>query len=345
MKSIILIPAYKPDHKFVDFTGVLISRGFTVVAVDDGSGQDYAGCFEDAKNLGVNVISYETNRGKGRALKTGIKYIIENFADTDFVVTADCDGQHTPDDIEKVIEAGELNKNHIIIGGRFSRKDDDVPTRSIIGNTITRYIFKIVTGLSIRDTQTGLRGIPKNLLTRLVDLKGERYEYEMNMLLYLKEWSVPFVEIPISTIYFNNNKGSHYNTLKDTWRIFKQIIKFALVAILSLLIDYGLFKVFYTLGFGEFTSYVMARIISSIFNFIANSRYVFKTQGYKVIAKYYLLALCIMLIGASGTKLITQILGLPGLISKLCVDLPLFFASYVAQREFVYKKRIGEKGK
>lgn len=338
MNNVILIPAYKPDHKFVDFVKELRNRELIVVAVNDGSGQDFDVWFEEVSSLGAIVISHEVNKGKGRAIKTGIQYIIENMSDIDFVVTADCDGQHTPDDIEKVICNGDLHKDTIIIGGRFSKKDDSVPTRSILGNTVTRWVFRLATGLPIKDTQTGLRGLPKVLLPRLAELKGERYEYEMNMLLYLKEWSVPFVEIPISTIYFNNNKGSHFNIFKDAWRIFKQIVKFCIVGVLSLLLDFVLFKVFVSLGAGAFLSYIFARVISSIFNFVLNSRYVFKSAGKSVVVKYYILAVLIMIVGSAGTELITKFLTWP-VLSKLLIDLPLFFVSYIMQREFVFKKK------
>lgn len=339
MNTIILIPAYKPDHKFVDFVKELRKRDLNVVAVNDGSGQEFDVWFEEVSALGAVVLTHEVNKGKGRAIKTGIKYIIESRPENDFVVTADCDGQHTPDDIERVISAGDLHRDAIIIGGRFSNKDEKVPARSVLGNTVTRWVFRLATGLPIKDTQTGLRGLPKELLPRLSELKGERYEYEMNMLLYLKEWSIPFVEIPISTIYFNNNKGSHFNTFKDAWRIFKQIAKFCLVGVLSLLLDYVLFKVFFSLGIGAFMAYVFARIISSIFNFVLNSRYVFKSVGKIVVVKYYILALLIMLVGSFGTELITKFISWP-VLSKLIIDLPLFLASYVLQREIVFKKKI-----
>ena len=342
MESVILIPAYKPDDKFIKFVGELIQRELSVVVVNDGSGVEYDKYFAKARDLGAFVVEHEENKGKGQALKSGIKYILGHMAEVDFVVTADCDGQHTPTDIQKVIDAGRENKSSIILGGRFSNKEDKVPRRSILGNTVTRWVFRLATGLPIKDTQTGLRGVPKSLLPKLAELKGDRYEYEMNMLLYLKEWSIPFVEIPISTIYYDNNKGSHFNTFRDAWRIFKQIVSFLLVAILSLVLDYTLFKVFSLLGVWIYFSYVFARIISSVFNLALNARFVFKNQDKKVIVKYYLLAIGIMLVGATGTDLITKFLGLPSILAKILIDLPLFFVSYITQREFVFKKKLNQ---
>jgi len=339
MKSVVLIPAYKPGEKFVVFLHELFKLNHKVVVVNDGSGEEYDRYFETASRLGAVVLFYEENKGKGRALKTGLKYVLDNMPDVDFVVTADCDGQHTPQDIQKVIDSGRENPNTIILGGRFSGKGDKVPRRSVLGNTVTRWVFRLATGLPIKDTQTGLRGLPRFLIPKLVELKGERFEYEMNMLLYLKEWSVPFLEIPISTIYYDNNAGSHFNTFRDAWRIFKQIVSFLLVAILSLIIDYSLFKVFSLLGIWIPLCYVFARIISSIFNFAMNARFVFKNQDKKVVFKYYLVAFFIMIAGAGGTNLFAS-LGIPEILSKIMIDLPLFFASYILQREFVFKKKM-----
>lgn len=339
MNSVVLIPAYKPDDKFIVFLNELFRLNHKVVVVNDGSGEEYDKYFEAASSLGAVVLSHEVNKGKGRALKTGIEHVLNNMPDADFIVTADCDGQHTPADIQKVMDAGRENQKAIILGGRFSGKGDKVPRRSVLGNTVTRWVFRLATGLPIKDTQTGLRGLPRFLLPKLVELKGERFEYEMNMLLYLKEWSVPFVEIPISTIYYNNNAGSHFNTFRDAWRIFKQIVSFLLVAILSLILDYALFKVFTLFGLWIPLCYVFARIISSIFNFAMNARFVFKNQDKKVILKYYLVAFFIMIAGAGGTNLFAS-LGIPEIPSKIMIDLPLFFASYILQREFVFKKKM-----
>ena len=249
MDSVILIPAYKPDHKFVDFSRNLRGMGLSVLAVDDGSGEAYASFFAEAEALGVRVVHHPENKGKGRALKTGFREIAENMPEVSMIVTADCDGQHTPEDLMRVLETMRKAPGKMIIGGRFSNKEDEVPIRSRIGNGITRYVFRAATGLKIRDTQTGLRGIPSSLIPMLLKLPGERYEYEMNMLLYLREWEVEYEEIPIATVYIDNNEGSHYNTLRDSWRVFVQIFKFCLAAVISFLADYILFILFDTVVF------------------------------------------------------------------------------------------------
>ena len=362
MNTVILIPAYKPDAKFVKFSEILRSKGLSVLAVDDGSGAEFETFFTQAEALGVEVIHHEVNQGKGRALKTGFAYIAQNMPEVTGVVTADCDGQHTPDDIMRVIESMERAPETMIIGGRFAKKQDKVPLRSKIGNGITRYIFRIATGLKIRDTQTGLRGIPVSLIPMLLELKGDRYEYEMNMLLYLKEWEYAYEEIPIATVYIDNNEGSHYNTLKDSWRIFVQILKFSAASAVSFVADYLLFLLFDGLVFagGAISlasllgndvspmlgrvvacfslSYILARVLSAILNYILNRKLVFRKGSKTSPAKYFILALGVMLLGAFLTGLLADVLSLPGILCKLIVDVPLAFSNYFIQRDWVFKK-------
>ena len=362
MKAVILIPAYKPDFHFIDFVKELKEKNLPMLVVNDGSGDEFDHYFAEAEEIGAKVVHHDVNRGKGKALRTGFEAIKKVFPDAEGVITADCDGQHTTKDLLRVIDTMEQNPEAIIIGGRFSKKDDDVPVRSQIGNTITRWVFRLATGLKIRDTQTGLRGIPAYLFDKMAELKGDRYEYEMNMLLYLKEWSIPYVEIPIETVYFDNNKQSHYNTFKDSWRIFKQIFKYCLASISSLLVDYIAFILLNTFVFsGGFDlaaaltdalpdsltflvknlslAYLVARAISSVFNYILNSKVVFHASSKGMVVKYFALVIVVAIVGSFFTELLIG-LGLPSLLCKIIVDVPLFFSNYFIQREFVFKKKI-----
>lgn len=362
MKTVILIPTYKPDFHFIDFIKELKEKELPMLVVNDGSGEEFDKFFEEAEKIGAKVVSHEVNKGKGRALKTGFEAVQQEFPDVEGIVTADCDGQHTTVDILRVIDTMEEHPKAIIIGGRFSNKDDDVPMRSQIGNTVTRLVFRLATGLKIRDTQTGLRGIPAYLFGRMAELNGDRYEYEMNMLLYLKEWSIPYVEIPIATVYFDNNKQSHYDTFKDSWRIFKQLFKYIVSSASSLIIDYIAFILFSRFVFkGGFDlaatlsdvlpqsvtflteklslAYLAARVVSSIFNYILNSKVVFHTSGKGTVVKYFSLVVVVAIIGSFFTELLISI-GIPSVICKILVDLPLFVLNYFVQREFIFKKKI-----
>jgi len=347
MHSVILIPAYKPDEKFVVFAKSLIDEGKTVLAVDDGSGEEHKLFFDEVKAFGVHVLHHSTNLGKGCALRNGITEICKMFPNVEAIVTADCDGQHSLHDINKIIDAMETNPNTLIIGGRFQNKDEKVPIRSFLGNSVTRIAFILATGVRIHDTQTGLRGLPACILPQLEVLSGDRYEYEMNMLLKIKEWEIKYKEIPIQTIYINDNKGSHYDTFKDSWRIFKQIFKFCGASVLSMIFDYLIYILLLNLFDSSVSrAYIIARIFSAVFNYLLNSRLVFKKSGLTHFVKYAILAVCIMFIGAYGAQWLSNEFNFSDLLCKIFIDLPLFVVSFVVQREAVFnKKKLIKKGK
>lgn len=218
MNKIIVIPAYEPDRLLIKLLET-IPRTYQVVIVDDGSKAAYESIFKEAMTY-AHVISYQENAGKGHALKEAFKYIKENYQEY-IVATMDSDMQHTITDCEKLIEAASNNLNTLILGKRLFNKK--VPLRSRLGNSITRNIYKKVSGLKIYDTQTGLRAFSYKLIDYMLSLPGNRYEYEMNMLLNLKSQGIDYLEIPIETIYFDHNKKSHFNTYKDAYQIYKSI--------------------------------------------------------------------------------------------------------------------------
>ncbi len=216
MKKIVLIPSYEPDNKLIELLKS-IDKSFDIIVVNDGSSKETNSLFEDAKKY-AHLISYETNMGKGYALKEGYKYIKDKYKEY-VVVTMDSDGQHKIEDAKKLIDYIIDNKNDLAIGKRTW--DKTTPIRSRIGNYLTRKIYKKATGKTIYDTQSGLRAFSNNLMDYMLNIKGNRYEYEMNVLLNLKDIKVH--EIPIQTIYFNNNKGSHFKWFDDSKRVYKVI--------------------------------------------------------------------------------------------------------------------------
>lgn len=218
--TVILIPAYQPTDALVSLTEILSSRGYTIVCVDDGSGADFDGIFENTAEF-AEVLRYPNNLGKGGALKHGIRHIMSDarYSNFKYIVTADADGQHKPDDIEKVIRETEVFGG-LVLGVRFFT--GKVPLRSRFGNSITRFVFALLTGKHISDTQTGLRGFEISPI--YTDIAGERYEYEMNVLLTAAEEDIPIYEVPIETVYENNNEGSHFRPLRDSARIYKTIL-------------------------------------------------------------------------------------------------------------------------
>lgn len=227
-KCIALIPAYEPAKSLLSLLYALNKSGFETVVVDDGSGASYAGIFRRACPL-AKVISYKQNKGKGHALKTGLAYIRSHFKGPYVVVTLDADGQHKVSDVLKACLEAKKHPLSLVLGSRELK--NNVPFKSRFGNTATRIAFFISTRQHIHDTQTGLRAFDSRLIPLMLKIKGARYEYEMNMLLECARKKIPIRQVTIQTIYINNNAGSHFNAIKDSWLIYKAIFKFTALSI------------------------------------------------------------------------------------------------------------------
>lgn len=362
-----LIPAYKPDDSMLPFIKELMQHTADIVVVNDGSGPAFDHIFASLENDGVKIISYPENHGKGYALRTGFKYIFDSYTDVSGIVTADCDGQHTVKDIMRISAALEEHPDRLIVGGRALK--ENVPLRSRIGNSAMRNIYRLATGYKLRDTQTGLRGIPSRLFDKLLSLKGDRYEYEMNMLLFLRKWQTPPLEIRIETIYINNNEGSHFHPLKDSWRIMKHIFgflfrqaasffKFIASSLVSYLFEYGLVQLLmlfipsFTLPFaasldmGIVLSNSVGRIGSSVLNYILNRKLVFRNKGRHSVIKYYGLVAAVMLLSSYIISGISGLISAGGAISskdasrfvKPVVDAIFFVINYFVQKKFVFNE-------
>ena len=221
----LIIPSLNPDEKLKKTVNSMLKAGFThIIVVDDGSDEIHKKNFPE-KSDEIIRLTHSENRGKGAALKTAFKYILENMPEIQFAVTADGDGQHTPEDTLKCALAARENKGCLILGCRdFSLKD--VPKRSKFGNNTTSFVFKALCGIPVSDTQTGLRAFPRNLLPLLTEIKGDRFEYETNMLLSLKRAGVEFKEVKISTVYIEENASSHFRPIRDSLRIYRFILSF-----------------------------------------------------------------------------------------------------------------------
>jgi len=228
LNSVILIPAYEPDKKLIYLVDDLSNLSFyKIIVVNDGSSEKCSYIFDKIKEkVNCMVINHLENRGKGSALKTGMKEILKIDNDIIGCITVDADGQHLPKDILKMGEALENNKHSLILGCR-DFLNGKVPNKSKIGNIITRALFKSITGKYISDTQTGLRAIPRKHMERFCILRGEKYEFEINMLMEACRRNIDIQEIPIDTVYIDDNRSSHFNPFMDSLKIYKEIFKFA----------------------------------------------------------------------------------------------------------------------
>ena len=340
-QRIALIPSYEPDEALLEVVKELLENSFTVVVVNDGSPSSYDGVFAELPKE-VNYLSYETNMGKGYALKHGLKYIKDNFPSESIVVTMDSDGQHKVSDAIKIIATCE-KEGGLIVGSRHFGKG--TPFKSRFGNWMARTTFLLSTHHKLYDTQTGLRAFDHSLIETMLGVKGNRYEYEMNVLLESISRGIYIKEVAIETIYLNNNAGTHYNPFKDTMRIFKEVIKFSASSLIGFLVDYSLFTLL-TLLKVEWEHWILmcvilARVVSATVNFTINYHLVFKKKEtlWFAFIKYAALAVFILGCNVFLMWLLHEQAGMNEYLAKIIVEVTLFVTSWLVQRLFVFRKR------
>ncbi|MEG1687606.1 MAG: bifunctional glycosyltransferase family 2/GtrA family protein [Angelakisella sp.] len=347
MDVTVILPSLNPDEKLLTVVSGLISEGFSsIVIIDDGSDSQHQAPFVEAEKRGCTVLRHPLNRGKGCALKTGFHHFLQEEPSDVGVVTADGDGQHLPADIRRCAEALEQNPHQVVLGVRdFS--SPDIPPRSRMGNRLTSFIFKTACGLSISDTQTGLRAIGREYLEAFVQIPGDRFEYETQMLLELRSQSIPYAQLPIQTVYEDENKRSHFNPVLDSLRIYRLLFKFVAASVLSFVVDMLAFSLFCSLlralPLSQLLLYstLFARILSSVVNYLLNRRSVFHDKGdvKSSLLRYYGLCVVQMLASYGLVYLLALVFGSGCKIpAKMLVDCVLFFISFAIQRDWVFRK-------
>ncbi len=355
-KISVVLPSLDPDEKLIAVIDGLLEYGFSdIILVNDGSKAENLHYFTDlaAQHPQIHLLHHEVNKGKGAALKNAFRYFLANRPDGFGVVTVDGDNQHHPADTraccEHMLETGKT-----VLGCRDFTLDH-VPARSRFGNQTTSMIFKIFVGMTISDTQTGLRAIPRDDLEELVEVYGDRFEYETNMLLAFKTKGIAFEEVKIRTVYIEENKSSHFRVIHDSWRIYKLILahffRYTLSSLASAVVDTGAFALLSSLLSGVLNGLaltaaagVTARVISSLLNFFMNQRLVFQTKvdTKKAMVRYYCLALPQMAAQVLLTQGVYALLGIPDSAGVLrtviyaVVMTVLYFLSYMIQQRWVF---------
>ena len=333
----VLIPAYQPDARLPRLILELhrADPSTKIVVVDDGSGQKFSDIFEASATAGAHVISYEHNRGKGYALREGFTWIRDVAGDSpECVVTADADGQHTLNDIFRVGRRCTDTGKSVLGVREFV---GHVPARSRIGNTATSALFWLATGWKLKDTQTGLRAFPVALLPALLEVQGDRYEYELRVLLHLAKFRHPVTQIPIETIYEAGNPTSHFRPLQDSARIWAPLLKFAASSGVATVIDYVLVLVLNALTGALFFPVIAARLVSASVNFAMNRR-VFEATGVPLrrsALRYAALAVAVIAGSYTILAVLTGI-GMPLWIAKIIADTTMYLVSYSAQSRYVF---------
>ena len=352
----VVLPSLDPDEKLIAVIDGLLEYGFTdIILVNDGSKQENLHYFleQAEKHPEIHLLHHEVNKGKGAALKNAFTWFLNNRPEGLGVVTVDGDNQHHPEDTRRCCQH-MLETGRVVLGCRDFTLPH-VPSRSRFGNHTTSAIFKIFVGMTISDTQTGLRAIPRADLEILNQVAGDRFEYETNMLLAMKEKGISFDEVKIRTVYIEENKSSHFRVIHDSWRIYKLILRhffrYTVSSLVSSVVDTLLFGVLSWAFSGFLTGLtltgaatVIARVISSLMNFFMNQKLVFQTDvpTGKAMGRYFALALPQMIVqlllteGAFRLFSISESAHLLRTLIYVGVMTVLFVLSYMIQQRWVF---------
>ena len=355
---IVVIPAYEPPVEFIDYAKQVVQSVKALIVVNDGSNEKFDSVFGEIASLpNVHYLTYPENHGKGYALKTAFKYCAENFDKNDIVVTADCDGQHRVKDIYSVFTTTAEHPEALVLGSRDFNQPN-VPARSKLGNTNIRRIFRLFYGLKIYDCQTGLRGFTVETAEKFLRIKGDRFEYEMSMLIFAKKEKIPMLEKAIDTVYPENPKDhvSHFKTFSDSVKVVGACLTnlewYLISSTLSAIIDVLIFWLLSTVivpiqnpALNILVATVTARVGSSIFNFIFNFKYVFHGTRKSSVFKYYLLWICQLSASYGLAYLFGEVIGWNVTICKVVCDLVLACVSYQIQNHWVFAEKRKKEGR
>ena len=350
---IVVIPAYQPDDKLLRLLRDLKTQtDYTLLVVNDGSNDSCNEVFDEARELAI-VLSHEVNRGKGVAMKTAFAYISAHFAAGDGIVTADADGQHLVSDIIRVAEAQRKNPDALILGSR--RFTGTVPLRSRMGNGITRFVFAASTGGKVYDTQTGLRAFSAARATEMGVLSGERYDYEINQLLYCTKHRIPIIEVTIETVYIGSNESSHFNVVRDSFRIYRVILSFVAASLFCFGVEYVLTLALHGFIKLPFMSFVenlpapltlkvvrltvipgIARVCSALLNYVLNKRLVFQSQNKASFLRYAFIALAVFSLYSGLLHIAENFLHMPMWAAMIPAQIICYPITFWLQRAFVF---------
>lgn len=343
VELVVLIPAYRPSAGLVDLVRDLSARGMpAILLVDDGSGPEFDEIFNGAAQFpSVQILRHAVNLGKGAALKTGINHALCAFPGLVGIVTADADGQHHPEDIERVAASLRSHPEALVLGSRTF--DAEVPLRSRFGNILTRRLMQTLIGSKLQDTQTGLRGIPAALAARLLRVEARGYEFELEMLIAARQLGVAVVEVPIRTIYEPGNKSSHFNPLTDSMKIYFVLLRFSSVSLLAALLDNLIFYLVWKRTGNILGAQVVARLGAVVFNYsMVRGRVFASKEAHRVLLpKYLLLVLTSGTASYLGIQFLNAHLGVTAMPAKLFVETLLFFVNFAVQRMFIFHGREG----
>lgn len=332
-RLLFILPAYCPEDAMTGLVRQIRQAGYPVLVVDDGSGDAYLPLFEQVA-AEVTLLRHTQNRGKGAAMKTAFSYVLHRMPEVEAVVTVDADGQHLFEDAERVLNRAVAEPGTIILGCRDFELQ--IPWRSKLGNKFTRTAFELASGLRLTDTQTGLRAFSRDLLPLMMEISGDRYEYETNQLLACGGAGVPIEEEVITTVYTDQkNSVSHFHPVRDSMKICGCILRHATPELLCEVGEFLLFVLFFR-SFEPFrlpavASEVLACLIASVFKFILRPRPFTERRipFRRELASFVRHAAIILAISVSLLFVMAHLLFIDYVLAKLLAELMILLGGFV----------------
>lgn len=346
---IIVIPVYNPEAKMIEQIKKLREDGFRkVVLVNDGSDASHDIWFETAQDdYDCDVLTHAVHLGKGRAIKTAFNFILTHYPQCTGVITIDAMGQYSVEDVDRCFEEMNINPGELILGCRDFR-DEAIPKKTRVMNTISSKAIQIMCGIKVTDTTTGLRGLTKELVENFITVSGENFDYEMNELLESKERDIKIHEFPITVNYTEETITSHFNPLVNSPKIYLVFLRYTATSIIAYIVDLLLFSMFV----GSFRQYfphnyiifstVLARCVSATMNFFLTKSVVFANKGFttnRALIRFYIIAAVQMMASALGVTYVYKVIPIAVTLVKVIIDMLLFMLCFQIQREWVFKDR------
>jgi glycosyltransferase involved in cell wall biosynthesis len=217
-QTVAVIPAYHDEKHIGDIvrrTGQQLDR---VLVIDDGSND---GTAQRAREAGAEIIVHSQNRGKGEAIKTGLRHCLAR--EVTWMILLDSDGQHLPEEIERFLSAAaSATRPTFFLGNRM----DNAGTMPFIRRVVNRHMSKRISrvcGQKIPDTQCGFRMLDRQLIPELLS-GGNRFDYETEVLIIASRKGYRIQSVPITTVY--SDQVSNIHPVRDALRFFKLIWRY-----------------------------------------------------------------------------------------------------------------------